>query len=65
MSDMQQVSTDATNELGEYLQNAESRFMEETFSAAECSLAMQNCLQEWYAFKTLHVTFHIFLYKIA
>ncbi|KAH7512980.1 kinesin-like protein KIN-5B [Ziziphus jujuba] len=46
MSDMQQVSTDATNELGEYLQNAESRFMEETFSAAECSLAMQNCLQE-------------------
>lgn len=52
MFDMQQVSTDAANELREYLQNAECRFIEDAFSASEYSLAMQNCLQEWYAFKT-------------
>ncbi|KAF3442909.1 hypothetical protein FNV43_RR16827 [Rhamnella rubrinervis] len=46
MSNMQQVSTVARNELREYLEKAESRFMEDTFSAAEYRLVMENCLQE-------------------
>lgn len=56
---MQQVSTVARNELRDYLQSAESRFMEDTFSAAEYRLAMENCLQEWYALIHIYMAFHI------
>lgn len=50
MSSMQQISAVAMNELREYLQKAESRFMEDTFLAEEHRVVIENCLQEWYAF---------------
>ncbi|KAL9429121.1 hypothetical protein AB3S75_031015 [Citrus x aurantiifolia] len=46
ISSVQQVSTDARKEFNKYRQNAESHFMEDTFSAAESRAIMENCLQE-------------------
>ncbi|CAK9155209.1 unnamed protein product [Ilex paraguariensis] len=43
---MQQVSVDAKRELNGYREEVKSRFLEETFTSAECKAAMENCLQE-------------------
>lgn len=47
MSEMQQVSTVAKEELGEYIEKAESHFIEDTFSATESRAIMEECLHEW------------------
>lgn len=47
ISSMQQVSTDAKKELSKYAQKVESHFMEDTFSAAESRVIMENNIQEW------------------
>ncbi|XP_050384584.1 kinesin-like protein KIN-5B [Argentina anserina] len=43
---MQQVATDARKELSQHMEKVESHFMEDTFSAAESQVIMENCLQE-------------------
>ncbi|KAK7853037.1 kinesin-like protein kin-5b [Quercus suber] len=46
MSEMQQVSTVAKEELGEYIEKAESHFIEDTFSATESRAIMEECLHD-------------------
>ncbi|KAK9291095.1 hypothetical protein L1049_009282 [Liquidambar formosana] len=46
MSNMQQVSADAKEELSEYIEKVESHYLEYTFSAAETWTIMESYLQE-------------------
>jgi kinesin family protein 11 len=47
MSEMQEVSTVAKKKLSEYIENLESHFVEDSFSAAESRAIMEDCLHEW------------------
>lgn len=47
MLNMQQVSKHATKEVNEYVDNANSQFAKQIFSANAIKATMENCLQEW------------------
>lgn len=58
---MQQVSVGAKKELIEFLEKAENRYVEDTFSVAEHKAFMENCLHQWYitslfTYNSLHKT---------
>ncbi|KDP35584.1 hypothetical protein JCGZ_09022 [Jatropha curcas] len=46
MSSIQQVSTDAEEEISRYVEKVETHFIEDTFSVAESRAVMENILQE-------------------
>ncbi|XP_030926960.1 kinesin-like protein KIN-5B [Quercus lobata] len=46
MSEMQQVSSVANKELGEYIEKAETHFIEDTFTATESRAIMEECFHE-------------------
>ncbi|XP_057427168.1 kinesin-like protein KIN-5B [Lotus japonicus] len=46
MVNMQQVSKDATKEVGEYIQIAKSQFVNQVYSASDIEATMVNCLLE-------------------
>lgn len=45
---MQQVSKDATKEVGEYIEIAKSQFVNQVYSASDIEATMENCLLEWW-----------------
>lgn len=47
MLSMQQISSDAKEELNNYVAKMENCFMKNTFSVAESRAMIENCLQEW------------------
>jgi kinesin family member 11 len=47
MFNMQQVSKDATNEVNEYVENANSQFVKQIFSVNSCKATIEDCLQDW------------------
>lgn len=47
MVNMQQVSKDATKEVGEYIEIAKSQFVNQVYSASDIEATMENCLLEW------------------
>lgn len=46
MFNMQQVSKDATNEVNEYVENANSQFVKQIFSVNSCKATIEDCLQD-------------------
>lgn len=47
MFNMQQVSKDATNEVNEYVENANSQFVKQIFSVNSFKATIEDCLQDW------------------
>lgn len=47
MFKMQQVSNDATKEVSEYVDNTNSHFAQQIFSANGIKATMEDCLMEW------------------
>lgn len=47
MFGMQQISTNAKKEWNAYIEKVESQFQEDTFSAADTRVTMENILMEW------------------
>lgn len=47
MFKMQQVSKDATKDVSEYVDNTNSQFTEQIFSANGIKATMEDCLLEW------------------
>ena len=47
MLNMQQVSKDATDEVGEYIENVKSQFVNQVCPARNIDATMENCLLEW------------------
>jgi len=44
---MQQVSKDATKEVNEYVENANSQFVKQIFSVNSFKATIEDCLQDW------------------
>lgn len=61
MSNMQQVSEDATKEVGEYLENVKSHYTLNMFSANESRSLMENCLLDWSVFSFIFSVLYFFL----
>lgn len=55
MLNMQQVSKDGTKEVGEYVENVKSHYVQQIFSASDIKATMENCLLEWWEFLFLFV----------
>lgn len=51
MYSMQQVSSDAKEEINRYAEKAQMHFIEDTFSVAESRVVMEKVHQEWYHFR--------------
>jgi kinesin family protein 11 len=47
MLNLQQVSKDATKEVNEYVENANSQFVEQIFSVNNFKATMEDCLLDW------------------
>lgn len=47
MLNMQQVSKDATKEVNEYVENANSQFVKQIFSVNNFNATMEDCLLDW------------------
>lgn len=47
LSNMQNLLSSEVRDLSEYAEKAKDHYMEETFSSAECVVAMENSLVEW------------------
>jgi len=47
MFNVQQVSKDATNEVNEYVENANSQFVKQIFSVNSFKATIEDCLQDW------------------
>ncbi|KAF2288736.1 hypothetical protein GH714_011896 [Hevea brasiliensis] len=61
MYSMQQVSSDAKEEISRYAEKAQMHFIEDTFSVAESRVAMENVHQEWENISENHVAHEEFL----
>jgi kinesin family member 11 len=44
---VQQVSKDATKEVNEYVENANSQFVKQIFSVNSFKATIEDCLQDW------------------
>ncbi|CAA0836436.1 ATP binding microtubule motor family protein [Striga hermonthica] len=47
LSDMRQVLASEMKELNEYAEKVKDHYMNETLSANECRVMLENCMQEW------------------
>lgn len=47
MFNVQQVSKDATKEVNEYVENANSQFVKQIFSVNSFKATIEDCLQDW------------------